>query len=939
MKPLPVLLAIVIATLCASQSFAQGGGSKKKEKTVTLYGGAYDSFTKVKVKAFVTLMSEDSTAIDTDTCYVPKMGNDSHFKFTLPKKQARYIFKATADGYEDTYVDYELKPKGRTAYFYMPQILMKKKADDDVYKSIDLNGVEIHGTRVMVAYRGDTIVYDAAAFNLPEGSMLESLVRQMPGAELKESGDIYVNGEKVDYLMLNGKDFFKGDNKVMLENLPYFTVKNIKVYHKSTNQSEMLGTDIEPKEYVMDVNLKREYAHGYLANAEAGVGTENRWMARAFGLYYDDYNRLSVFGNANNVNENRQPDSNGDWTPSKMTRGLLTTKTVGMNFNTENKEKTYETNVSAQFTWDDSDNERRTTSTTFATNGDIGKGRVNITDNNNFKWHIGGDAYFEKLGLEIDLNINYQNSNGTTINADSTYKEQTTNRSYGSSMSKSRFLNIQWQTYWAKKLPWGDRFIVDANCNYTNVSPSRVHGLSTTEYVTESTRDRRNNYFDNSTHSYGYALNGRYIFTVSKEWQIIPSLSYTQNYNGDEKSLYRLDWLGDSRYDDISVVPSTRDSLLMALDRNNSATTNTLTRKYSGGLAFQRAWNDIGVFRLDLPFSHYSEQLGYAKATLDTVAHRTYNEFAPTLRYSVYGRKSKPLHNYSFDVIYRQPDFTSLMPVNDTSNPLSMQINNPKLKAETRYNFKGRTRFRCDSIDMAWYFNVNAMYVHNKIGTRTTYNSTMGAYTYMNDNVNGNYELGAEVGLSGTLDHKKRLHYQFSTNVKYLHDVDFDVAYDVQTDALSKVNTVCTNINANLYYQYKKLTAGLVGKLTIRNSRSDRNDFKKIDVAEYQYGANLTYTVPRLDVGLSTGIMMFSKRGYETATMNTDDLVWNAQLSRTFFKGHLTAKITAYDILHQLSSTQYEVNAQGRTETWYKSIPHYVMFTLAYQFSMKPKKQ
>ena len=127
------------------------------------------------------------------------------------------------------------------------------------------------GTRIQVAYKGDTIVYDASAFKLPEGSMLDGLIRQLPGAELKDNGDIYINGVKIDYLTLNGKDFFKGDNKVMLDNLPYFTVKNLKVFYKDTKKSEMLGRQVEEQDYVMDVTLKREYSRGYIANAEVGA--------------------------------------------------------------------------------------------------------------------------------------------------------------------------------------------------------------------------------------------------------------------------------------------------------------------------------------------------------------------------------------------------------------------------------------------------------------------------------------------------------------------------------------------------------------------------------------------------------------------------------------------------------------------------------------------
>jgi hypothetical protein len=77
---------------------------------------------------------------------------------------------------------------------------------------------------------------------------------------------------------------------------------------------------------------------------------------------------------------------------------------------------------------------------------------------------------------------------------------------------------------------------------------------------------------------------------------------------------------------------------------------------------------------------------------------------------------------------------------------------------------------------------------------------------------------------------------------------------------------------------------------------------------------------------------MFSKRGYYSELMNTDDLVWNAELSRSFLKDKLTLKLQAFDLLHQLSKVQYSVNAQGRTEIWNNCIPRYLMMTIGYRF-------
>lgn len=82
---------------------------------------------------------------------------------------------------------------------------------------------------------------------------------------------------------------------------------------------------------------------------------------------------------------------------------------------------------------------------------------------------------------------------------------------------------------------------------------------------------------------------------------------------------------------------------------------------------------------------------------------------------------------------------------------------------------------------------------------------------------------------------------------------------------------------------------------------------------------------------------MYSRRGYSSGELNSDDFVMNASISQPLFKGKLIARVEAFDLLHQLSSTRYEVNAQGHTETWYRSLPHYVMVHLVYHWNKNPK--
>jgi hypothetical protein len=139
-------------------------------------------------------------------------------------------------------------------------------------RQVNLQEVTVTATKVKMYYRGDTIVYDATAFKLPDGSMLDDLIHQMPGVTIDEYGQIFVNGRKIDELQLGSRSFMRGNSKVLMENLPYYTVKDIKVYEQDTDLNRALNAQVEKKKFVMDVNLKPEYLMGYVANVEAAGG-------------------------------------------------------------------------------------------------------------------------------------------------------------------------------------------------------------------------------------------------------------------------------------------------------------------------------------------------------------------------------------------------------------------------------------------------------------------------------------------------------------------------------------------------------------------------------------------------------------------------------------------------------------------------------------------
>lgn len=105
----------------------------------------------------------------------------------------------------------------------------------------------VTATRVKFYTKKDTLVFNADAFQMAEGSMLDALIKQLPGVELKDDGQIFVNGKYVESLLLNGENFFDRNRNVMLENLPTYMVNNVKVYEKQGKKSILTGHEMDDK--------------------------------------------------------------------------------------------------------------------------------------------------------------------------------------------------------------------------------------------------------------------------------------------------------------------------------------------------------------------------------------------------------------------------------------------------------------------------------------------------------------------------------------------------------------------------------------------------------------------------------------------------------------------------------------------------------------------
>ena len=938
-------------------------------RNYTIHGRIVDSFTNLPISNVkLTLLSVDSTVIDTCRTFIwneKAVHPDSYFYMQKNLSEGKYIFKIEHPDYFTTFVDKELLFKSRNTSIDMQDIPIKRKGMEN--KEHMLGEIVVKSTKIKMVMKGDTIIYNADAFNLPQGSMLDALIRQLPGATLNSNGEIFINGRKLDYLTLNGKDFFKGNNKQLIENLPNYTVKNLKVFEKSTDRSQAMGVDIDKKDYIMDISLKKKYEKTFIANFDIAGGTNSRYATKVFGLYFTPRLQLSIFSNINNVNEDRKPGEKGDWDPTKLPNGQVIQKTVGLNAAVSNKKNTLENNMSTSFTWRDTHNISQIIAESFLTGGNNFNRSISDVKSKNFIYDFQNNLKISTpifLKSTISLNYNKFDNWGTVrsarFNADpspigsteailDTIFSSSRNRlinnfgvnrlsskTYGFGHSLTTFVNVN--AY--KQLPSGDRISALIEGDYLNTTNSMFNNYQLKYLKSNAISDYRNRYDNTPSYSYNYRVGPQYTFVIPNGFRLFTGYQYQQKASYRNNQKYRLDKLYKWQEENhaLGSLPSSRDSLLLSLDANNSYKGYYISKQNSVSLGFgcSKSKNHNNVFfNTNVSVGYKSEKLDYRNSLLNTsvkqynwVSGLSLNMGFTINKYSFYGTITSKMET---------PDLYSKITRSDNSNPLAISLGNPNLKNSRKTNVSltfsdnNNRRFK---LPMA-FINININ--QNAVANGFTYNPTTGVYTYKPQNVKGNWY--GNIGLYDTfpLDNKNNFTLVNAIVYSYNHNVDFTGMTGQAESILSKVNNHWLEDNLSLNYQKGGLTCSLVGEMKWRYAYSRRENFSTIRTLDFNYGMLSSY---KFKFGLETGmdLKMFSRRGYSDPLINANDLICNVYISKSFLKGKLAAKLEGYDIFHQLKSINYEINGQGKTETRFNAIPNYLMLHLIYKMNISGKK-
>ena len=923
------IITLFLALAAACSTWAQ-------QQEVTITGDVKDGFLKTPLTdAHVAVCRADSSVLDTARITV-YMRSDRPFAAVYSAKvttqASTVLVHAWKRGYDDVWQRVSI---GKEKEVEVPTIEMRKM------REMDLGEVVVKATRVKMFYRGDTIVYDATAFKLPDGSMLDALIRQMPGVTLNDAGEIFVNGRKVDELLLGSRSFMRGNKQVLMENLPYYTVQNIKVYDKQSDKSKALGYDVDPKQFVMDVNLKQEYQRGYIANVEGAVGTEERWLARAFALGFSDHYRFTLLGNLNNVNESRHIGESGHWTPATMPKNMLTTRSIAGEMDYHSKEDKVKNNLTASYTSTTDISESRSRYEQFLQ----GLTPTSLTESSNRTgsraWNA-RDAFTltKPFYLYAVADFRYSKNHGAFSSMFDQWNDTLTasqrNRGFNDGKSWSGSLDAQGAFNVGKNQKHIDFHVMVQHNENESESAMRY---STRQYVNPQQTVQHNVDDISNRTTWGIA-------SLNYGMQLFKGVEMGL---GESFNLMRIDAHDYLYHPDTLLLASQIDALTAITDFNNSydsrtnVVDNTVGISFSGKGKYRMApnspftinyqrWN-VGI---SVPIRH--ESLDYQRGSLDTLARQ--NTLFVNTSASFRHASESGKHDFRVHASHKRsaPNLSDRITYRDDSQPLVVKLGNPDLKSSVTSNVGIDYSNKAGKNQQQWHVGTSADFYHRQTAQSASYDPASGVYIYKPMNVSGAYRLNAKFDISRTIDKNRYWSWQTNADAGYHHSIDHAMLTGMTASEENIVNTLTLHDNAYIQYNKGTLNIRATGDIRWRHSEGKMRDFETLNATDFQYGLSARYTLPRLNTTLSADGNMYSRRGYGSAELNTDDFVLNASVSQPFFKGKLIARIEAFDLLHQLSSTQYSVNAQGRTETWYRSLPHYVMLHLVYHWNKNPKK-
>lgn len=940
------LTLIILLLLVSTIGFAQASKTKESSKA-SVIGKVYDSEEgQPLISCSVMLMTADTTKMVSGG--VTK--NDGAFEIKNIS-DGTYIMKISYVGYHNWYrpiiVKYSTLAKQNIGTVML------------IPSTVELQAATVTAQVPEIEVKDDTLMFNAAAFKVPEGSVLEDLVKKLPGVEIDENGGIKVNGKSVKRILVDGKEFFGTDQSMAMKNLPTEIISKIKTYEKKSDLARLTGIDDGEEETVLDLTIKKGMKNSWIGNIGGGYGTHDRYATRGQINRFQDNLQANVVANFGNASE--RGGGNGNTTNGqaggRIMYNIPDKLEVGGNFRynyrkTNSWTKTSSENyVSQKAAFQNSFNENSNKSNSFS--GDF-KAEWKIDSittiilRPNFSFgNSGSNSSSESSSFKVDP-YQYQGVTDPLNDVDKTFIPDSVkvNESNSSNWNEGTNYNFTTNLTFNRRLrgrPWfgetsptgynGRNISARANLTFSG-NGSKAYNQSFTRYhqlndSTDLVFRLRNNPTINRNYSFGITYSEPILRSLFAQINYSYNHSY-RNTNGETFDFAAIDEVGKQIWDYYDLNGELPDTLQLENFLSKSLSRFSDNSNNTNRFEFQLRFNNQMInATAGINIENQTQNIHQIYMNRDIDASRNFTRVSPTFNGTI-----KFTKQHTLKATYRgnsqQPNMTDLFDIEDNSNVNNIRRGNPNLTPSFNNNMTLEYRNYFQESRRSYNLNLNYSNTLNAIKSMTEYNEQTGGRITTPVNIDDpDWNIGGNIGF-GTPLFWEKLTANINGNYNYRNNVGYVFQKNQTLKNVVRNNTAGGRMSITLRLDQIDIRAN--GGINWNQSRSELVASSNQSNYTFNYGLSTTGNFDN-GFGYSTDISVRSRRGYSSSTMNTNEVLWNAQVSYRFLKRRATVSLQAYDILNKRSNINRSVNDEGRRDTETNGVYSYFMANFQYRFN------
>lgn len=844
-----------------------------------------------------------------------------------------YTLKISFMGFKEQ--SFALKLPQKNGNFKVSDVLLRES-------STLMREAVVEGQMPEMTVVDDTVMYNADAFKLPEGSLVEDLVKKLPGIVVDENGNYTWNGKQINQILVDGKRFF-GNMDMVLKELPSDIVDKVKAYDRKSEQARITGIDDGEERTVLDLAIKKDRKKGWFGNAEGGYGTYDRYTGRMNVNRFLGDQKFAVVGSANNTQGN----------------GMRETQRGGVTLNLV-KAKLLDVNGNITGNFGQGKSERTSNSQSFENKKAAYSNSHNKSENSD-------------KNLDFQLRMEWTPDSVTTIDFEPSF-------SFGNSSSSSRNESASF-----KDDPYAVPGIVDPLAQLNQISkdigvnhrlnagnnssanynasaslgfnrrlkkPGRNISFGMNGGIEESENEGEN--FSQTDYYQILAMTGedsiyhktQYSDQANKRWNAGARFSYSEPLADRVYLQFRYNY--NYRFTDNNrTVSSIFDPFNEQLGVNqynygnfrnysvrDTAQCNYTTNTYQNHTINLQVRVNRTQYELTVGGNLHPQknEVDYNKGFKHYDVARTVMNASPNINFRYKFSRQENL-TFRYGGSMGQPGITDLIP--DTlsnADPLNIRLGNPGLKPSFSQNINANYNKNIPNLQRSYSANASFNTTQNSVSSRTEYNEITGGRITRPENINGNWNANASFNFNTAISRDMRFHLNANTQGGLTNSVGY--VYRSKTKETIKNRTRGSRINQSLRISYRNdwLEVSANGNIRYNHSRSTNTSASNLDTYTFSYGMQTTMNFP-WNMSFRTEISENSRRGYTDASMNTNELIWDFQISQRLLpKRNLTISLRATDVLNQRDEVNRNISSTSRTDSRTANIRSYFLMTVNYRF-------